>query len=111
MKVNLFGATGQVHPKLRELVHANLFDYSAVANDLRCHDACFFCLGVTSLGTTEEAYARITYDLTRAAGQALAKLNLGSVFIYVFGTGTDSTEKSTCLVLSRNLKGRRLADR
>ena len=85
--------TGQSHPKLRDLVHANLFDYSAVENELRGYDACFFCLGVTSLGTTEEAYTRITYDLTLAAGKTLAKLNPQSVFIYVSGTGTDSTEK------------------
>jgi uncharacterized protein YbjT (DUF2867 family) len=86
-------ASGQAHAKLRDLVHANLFDYSAVEKELSGYDACFFCLGITSLGMTEEAYTRITCDLTLAAGQTLAKLSPGSVFVYVSGTGTDSTEK------------------
>jgi uncharacterized protein YbjT (DUF2867 family) len=88
-------ATGQAHPKLRELVHPNLFDYSAVEKELTGYDACFFCLGITSIGMTEEAYSRITYDLTLAAAQAIAKLNPQSIFIYVSGTGTDSTEKGS----------------
>jgi len=74
-------------------VHANLFDYSAVEKDLVGYEACFFCLGITSIGMKEEQYARITYDLTLAAAQTLARLNPQSVFIYVSGTGTDSTEK------------------
>jgi uncharacterized protein YbjT (DUF2867 family) len=84
---------GQQHPKLRELVHADFGNYSTVGSQLSGYDACFFCLGITSVGMTEEAYRRITYEYAVAAGQALVERNPGMTFIFVSGTGTDSTEK------------------
>jgi uncharacterized protein YbjT (DUF2867 family) len=86
-------ATGRELPKLRELAHKDFFDFSAVENQLSGLDACFFCLGVSSAGMREEKYRRITYDLTIAAAQKLARLNPGMTFIYVSGAGTDSTER------------------
>jgi uncharacterized protein YbjT (DUF2867 family) len=86
-------ATGQANPKLREIVHANFLDFSAIESQLSGFDACFFCLGVSSLGMDEERYRHLTYDITMAAATALAKLNPGMVFTYVTGRGTDSTEK------------------
>jgi uncharacterized protein YbjT (DUF2867 family) len=86
--------TGQVHPKLDELVHADLFQYAAIEAELSGIDACFFCLGATSSGMPESNYTRLTYDLTLAAASALARLNAQMVFIYVSGAGADSTETS-----------------
>jgi uncharacterized protein YbjT (DUF2867 family) len=86
-------ATGKAHPKLRELVHANLTDFSAVEEQLTGWDACFFCLGVSSAGMKEADYRRVTYDLTLAVARTLARLNPQMTFIYVSGAGTDSTEK------------------
>jgi uncharacterized protein YbjT (DUF2867 family) len=85
-------ATGQQHPKLRELVLADLFDYSAIESQLAGFDACIFTLGVSAAGMTEEAYLHLTYDLTLAAAKTLARLNPDLVFVYVSGQGTDSTE-------------------
>jgi uncharacterized protein YbjT (DUF2867 family) len=87
-------ATGQQHPKLRELVHGDLFDYSAIEADLTNFDACFFCIGVTSSGMTEGEYTRLTHDLTLAAAQTLARLNPQMTFVYVSGAGADSGENS-----------------
>jgi uncharacterized protein YbjT (DUF2867 family) len=86
-------ATGVQHEKLHELVHADLYDYSAVAGELAGYDACLFCLGVSAAGMKEADYQRITYDLTLAAATTLVKLNPAMTFIYVSGAGTDSTEK------------------
>jgi len=86
-------ATGREDPKLRELVHKDFFDFSTIENQLSGFDACFFCLGVSSAGMSEEKYRRITYDLTIAAAQTLARLNPSMTFIYVSGAGTDSTER------------------
>jgi uncharacterized protein YbjT (DUF2867 family) len=83
---------GQQHEKLREIVRQDLFDYAPIEEQLRGYDACFFCLGVSSAGMTEADYRHITYDLTIAAAQTLAKLNPDMTFIYVSGAGTDSTE-------------------
>ena len=86
-------ATGQNHPKLRELVHRDLLDFSAIENELAGFDACFFCLGVSSAGMQETDYRRVTYDITMAAGQTLARLNSNMTFIFISGMGTDSTER------------------
>ena len=86
-------ATGQRHFKLREVVHRNLLDYQVFESELQHFDACFFCLGVSSAGMTEADYTRLTYDITLAAAQALARLNPPMTFVYVSGAGTDSTER------------------
>jgi uncharacterized protein YbjT (DUF2867 family) len=121
MKVILFGATGMVgqgvlreclldadvetvlavgrsptgvqNAKLREIVHENFLDFSTIESQLAGYDACFFCLGVSSLGMSEERYRHLTYDITLAAATTLSKLNPGMVFVYVTGQGTDSTEQ------------------
>lgn len=84
-------AVGEEHGKLREVVRADLTDYSGL--DLRGFDACFFCLGVSSAGMTEEAYRRVTYDITIAAAEALVQVNPDMTFVYVSGAGTDGTEQ------------------
>ena len=85
--------TGQTNAKLREIVHDNFLDYSALEPQLVGYDACFFCLGVSSVGMDEERYRHLTYDITMAAAATLARLNPGMVFVYVTGRGTDSTEQ------------------
>lgn len=86
-------ATGLTHPKLRELVHADLFDYSPVESQLSGYDACLFCLGSTSAGKSEAEYTRVIYELTLAAARTLARLDPASTFCFVSGAGTDSSEQ------------------
>ena len=85
--------TGVTNAKLTEIVHADFYDYTAIESSLRDLDACFFCLGVSSVGMKEADYRHITYDLTMAAAQTLHRLNPDMAFIYVSGAGTDSTEQ------------------
>jgi len=84
--------TGQHHPKLTEIVHADLFDYTAIESELKNFDACFFCLGVSAAGLTEAEYCRLNHDLPLLAARTLAQLNSQMTFIYVSGAGTDSSE-------------------
>ncbi|HLY42907.1 MAG TPA: NAD-dependent epimerase/dehydratase family protein [Terracidiphilus sp.] len=121
MKVLLFGGTGMVgrgvlleclrdpdvqqvatigrtatevrDPKVREVVHRDLLNYPGMEDVLAGFDACFFCLGVTSNGMKEADYERITYGFTLAAAEVLARVAPKTSFIYVSGSGTDSTEK------------------
>ena len=88
---------GVAHPKLRELLHKDFTDYSAVESQLAGYDACFFCLGVSSIGMDAERYRHLTYDLTMTAARTLARLNPGMVFTYVTGRGTDSTEQGSLM--------------
>lgn len=86
-------ATGRTHAKLREIVHSDFLDYSAIERELTGFDACFYCLGVTSAGMSEENYRRVTYDYTLAAATTLARLNPDMTFEFVSGSGTDSSER------------------
>jgi uncharacterized protein YbjT (DUF2867 family) len=116
MKVILFGATGMVgravlrrcladpsvesilsigrkpsavtHPKLRDLVRPDMFDFNVNADELKGYDTCFFCLGVSSVGMSEADYTHVTYDLTMGWAHALARGNPAMRFLYVSGMGT-----------------------
>jgi uncharacterized protein YbjT (DUF2867 family) len=87
-------ATGQQHAKLQEIVQSDLFDLSSIEGRLAGFDACFFCLGVSAAGMSEQDYRRITYELTMSVAKTMAKLNPEMTFIYVSGAGTDSAERS-----------------
>ena len=122
MKVVIFGATGMVgkgvllecldearveqvllvsrqqsdvkHPKIRELVHKDFFDFATIQPHFSSLDGCFFCLGVSSVGMSEQEYYHLTYDLTLAAATSLAAATAGRLtFCYVSGEGTDSSER------------------
>lgn len=88
---------GQTHPKLREIVHVDLFDYHNIEEQLIGIDACFFCLGTPSTGKTEAEYTRITKNLTVTAAQILLRLNPQLSFIYISGEGADSSEKGALM--------------
>jgi uncharacterized protein YbjT (DUF2867 family) len=122
MKTVIFGATGMVgkgvlleclddarvervlvvsrhpidisHRKLHEVLHEDFFDFSSSRSQFADMDACFFCLGVSSVGLSESEYHHLTYDLTFAAATAIASVTGNRLtFCYVSGEGTDSTER------------------
>ncbi|HEX3376467.1 MAG TPA: hypothetical protein VHS29_06370 [Candidatus Acidoferrales bacterium] len=121
MKAVIFGATGMVgqgvlreclidpeveriitvgrtepdisNPKLQNIILADMFNYTSIEPQLTGLDACFFCLGVSAAGLSEEQYEKLTFTLTLAAAETLSRLNPSLTFIYVSGAGTDSSEK------------------
>lgn len=132
MKVILFGATGMVGqgvlreclqaqdvetilvvgrtpleiqaPKLRQWSPTDMFDYSTALEHFEGYDACFFCLGTSSSGSSEAEFTRLNHDLPLAAAGAIAQVNPGMIFVYVSGGGTDSTERGS--VMWARVKGR-----
>ena len=96
--------TGQAHPKLREIVHGDLLHLTTVEDRLRDLDACFYCLGASAAGLSEAEYSRINYDITLAVAETLVRLDPDITFVYVSGTGTDSTERGR--VMWARVKGR-----
>lgn len=84
---------GVIHPKLKEIIHADFHNLSAIENELTGYNACFFCLGVSSVGLKEIEYTHLTYDLTMHVAETLCRLNTDMTFCYISGAGTDSTEK------------------
>jgi hypothetical protein len=92
------------HEKLKEIIHSDFYDYSAITEQIKGYNACFFCLGVSSLGMKEPEYSKITFDLTMALANTLVTLNRDMVFCYVSGAGTDSSEKGR--LMWARVKGR-----
>jgi nucleoside-diphosphate-sugar epimerase len=95
---------GIQHPKLKEIIHSNFFDLSSIQNELEGYNACFFCLGVSSMGIDETQYHKLTYDLTVHFAEVVAKENTDMTFNYVSGAGTDSSEKGK--VMWARVKGK-----
>lgn len=85
--------SGVRHPKVTEILHQNFFDLSPIESQLSGYNACFFCLGVSSVGLKEQEYSQYTHDLTLHVAERLCRLNSEMVFCYVSGQGTDSTEQ------------------
>ena len=84
---------GITHPKLKEIIHSDFYDISPIANQLVNYNACFFCLGVSSIGMKEPEFYRLTYTLTMHVAQTLSAICPDMTFCYISGAGTDSTEK------------------
>jgi uncharacterized protein YbjT (DUF2867 family) len=89
--------TGIANPKLAEIQHADLVEYGSIVSRLECFDACFFCLGISSVRLKEADDARLTYDIRLAAAKTLCWVNSEMVFIYVSGAGTDSSERGRAM--------------
>ena len=90
--------------KLIQLVHNDFLDLSTIEPQLTGYDVCFFCVGITSSGLSEQAYTRVTYDMTMAAAQTLLRLNPNMSFLFISGAGSDSTEKGR--IMWARVKGR-----
>lgn len=81
------------HPKLKEVLCSNFLNIEAIKNELRGYDACFHCMGISSLGISEENYYQLTFGVTKNLASTLHEINPAITFIYVSGQGTDSSEK------------------
>jgi uncharacterized protein YbjT (DUF2867 family) len=85
---------GVVHPKLRERLLSDLLELDAVKDDLTGYEACFFCVGVSSLAMSETEYRRVTLDLTVGIAAVLGVRNPGLTFCYVSAQGSDMSGRS-----------------
>jgi uncharacterized protein YbjT (DUF2867 family) len=90
-------AKGGSNPRLKEIVHSDFFNLDAIAGELTGLDACFFCLGITSVGMSETDYMRITFDLTMAVARTLVRTSPGMTFVFTSGAGADSSEKGALM--------------
>ena len=81
-------STGVVHPKVTEVLLTDLFAFTGNEPGLNNADACFYCLGATSIGKSEEAYTKLTHDLTLKIARPLLQLNPDITFCYVSAKGT-----------------------
>lgn len=85
------------HPKIKEILHNDFTDFSSIQHEFEGFDACYHCMGVSSVGISEEAYYKLTYTITEALVDTVYKANPEMIFMYVSGEGTDSSEKSSSM--------------
>ncbi|MFQ3182711.1 MAG: hypothetical protein ACI9Z4_002325 [Polaribacter sp.] len=85
---------GIKHSKLKEVLLKDFTKISTISKDLEKYDACFFCMGTSSVGMNTKDYTSITFDITKAFVDAFYILNPAMVFNYVSGSRTDDTEQS-----------------
>jgi len=97
-------SSGIQHEKLTEVVHNDFFNFIKIKDKLSGFNACFFCLGTTSVGKNQEEYDRITFQLTSEFADTLLQVNPGMTFCYVSGSGTDSTERGK--IMWARIKGK-----
>jgi hypothetical protein len=84
---------GVKHAKLEEAIHKDFHDFSALKDRITGYNACYFCMGVSSMGMKEDKFHSLTYDITMAMARIFASVNPSAVFCYISGAGTDSSEK------------------
>ena len=84
---------GYTHPKLKEIIHTDMYNLSSIEDQLKGYNACFFSLGTSSVGKKEPEFYKITYELTMHFATTLSRLNHEMTFCYISGRGTDSSEK------------------
>lgn len=84
---------GYVHQKLKEIIHQDFFNFAPIENQLSGYNACFFCLGITSVGADKDVYFKMTYTLTMHVAETLSRLNKSMTFCYVSGGGTNPKGK------------------
>ncbi|MES2617687.1 MAG: NAD-dependent epimerase/dehydratase family protein [Bacteroidota bacterium] len=85
------------HPKLTEIIHQDFTNFEGIKDQLKGYDACFCCMGVTSVGKDEATFHQFTYNLTLPLATLVASLNPNAVLTYVSGKGTDSSEKGSTM--------------
>ncbi|MEO6227823.1 MAG: NAD-dependent epimerase/dehydratase family protein [Thermomonas sp.] len=86
-------ASGQSHPKLREVICPDFSDLSALENQLHPFDACLYCAGAPPVGTPEAQYRHVTLALTTHVAATLARLNPQLVFVYISGAHADPASR------------------
>jgi uncharacterized protein YbjT (DUF2867 family) len=92
------------HPKIKQIILDDITSLEQHVEEISGYDACFFCMGVSSVGMKEDKYSQLTYDLTLKFAKIIVKNNSDMVFTYVSGVGTDSTEKGR--VMWARVKGK-----
>ena len=97
---------GYSHPKMKEIVHPDMYNLSSIEDQLEDYNACFFCLGMSSVGVKEPEFHKVTYELTMHFAITLSKLNPEMTFCYISGKGTNENGK----MMWQRVKGRTESD-
>lgn len=81
------------HPKINQVILKDFTRFDEVKLKLGRPNACFHCMGVSSVGLNEDEFSKLTFDISKSLADVMFDLNPEMVICYVSGTGTDSSEK------------------
>jgi uncharacterized protein YbjT (DUF2867 family) len=87
-------ALGISHAKLKEVLHPNFGDCSALAESLAHQDAAIFCMGAYTGSVSDAELRTITVDYTVEFARVLHASSPGADFVFLSGNGADPTGKS-----------------
>jgi uncharacterized protein YbjT (DUF2867 family) len=85
---------GMSHPKLKEVLHQDFADCSALAGELSGQDAAVFCLGTYTGAVSDAELRTITVDYTIEFARVLCSSSPGAAFSFLSGNGADPTGRS-----------------
>jgi uncharacterized protein YbjT (DUF2867 family) len=86
--------TGIAHPKLKEVLHQDFADCSALAGALAGQDAAIFCLGTYTGAVPDTELRRVTVDYTVEFARVLHDSSPDATFVFLSGSGADPTGRS-----------------
>jgi uncharacterized protein YbjT (DUF2867 family) len=81
-------------PKLKEVVHPDFADCSALTAVLSGQDAAVFCLGTYTGSVSDTDLRKITVDYTVEFARVLHDSSPGAAFSFLSGNGADQTGRS-----------------
>ena len=90
--------------KIHEVILKDFSEVESIKNEMDGYDACFHCMGISSIGLNEEEFSKVTFEYTKKLTDVLYQANPNMVVNYVSGKGTDSTEKGN--VMWARVKGK-----
>jgi uncharacterized protein YbjT (DUF2867 family) len=85
---------GISHPKLKEVLHPDFADCSALADTLTGQDAAVFCLGTYTGAVTDAEFRTITVNYPVEFARVLRGSSAGAAFSFLSGNGADPTGRS-----------------
>jgi uncharacterized protein YbjT (DUF2867 family) len=85
---------GISHPKLKEVLHQDFTDCSALAEALSRQDAAVYCLGTYTGAVTDAELRKTTVDYTAEFARVLRSSSPGAAFSFLSGNGADPTGRS-----------------
>ena len=85
---------GISHPKLKEVLHQNFADCSALADAISRQDAVVYCLGTYTGAVSDAELRATTADYTIEFARVLRASSPGAAFSFLSGNGADPTGRS-----------------
>lgn len=97
-------SVGISNPKIQEIIIEDFANLPSIQGQVGKIDACFHCMGISSIGVSQEEFTLKTFEYTKSLADVCYEVNPKMTFCYVSGAGTSTTENSRSMWA--NVKGK-----